>query len=100
MAMERIDKMHTDFRILEVTLEKLDDDHSATALEKIKKCLNDLFVKSKCKGVIYKDIISVFLSIPNIACGGGRVALPIQLFCNVKCSIGSQVNGKSFANAS
>ena len=33
MAMERIDKMHTDFRILEVTLEKLDDDHSATALE-------------------------------------------------------------------
>lgn len=53
MAMERIDKMHTDFRILEVTLEKLDDDHSVTALEKIKKCLNDLFVKSKCKGVIY-----------------------------------------------
>lgn len=42
-----------DFKILEVTLAKLDSDHSSSALSKIKNELNKFFIKAKCKDVFY-----------------------------------------------
>ena len=54
MAMERYTNNFS-FTIIENTLEKLLDDHSSTALDKIKAELNKLFIKSKCKSVIYTN---------------------------------------------
>lgn len=52
MAVERVTRNFS-FTVIENTLANLDEDHSSSALDKIKTELNKLFIKSKCKAVYY-----------------------------------------------
>lgn len=54
--MERVANPSTfDFSILEKTMFALDNDHSSTALNRIKSELNKFFIKSQCKEVLYTN---------------------------------------------